>query len=472
MLRKKIIQSFTVLSVVYAMTGCMVGPNYQQPSVSMPVQFKANTLAGWKVAQPSDGVARGEWWEIYQDPILNQLEQQVVVSNQNVAQYVAKYQQALRLISVSNSSLFPTISATSSASRAEKSATTGSNRISDSYAGSVGAAWEMDLWGKLRRQVDENKASAEASQADLANATLSAQSTLAQSYFSLRVMDQRIDLYSDTIKVYTKYCQILATKYQEGMVAKSDLTQAQQSLYTAQASKEDLLWQRAQYEHAIAVLVGKAPADFDLAKQSVSLIVPKIPNTLPSELLERRPDVAAAERRVAAANEAIGIAIAGYFPSLSLSSSVGTSSSHFSQLFSAATALWSLGASASQTLFDFGANKAKVASSRAAYDATVANYRQTVLDAMQSVEDHLAKSTHVSNQLQAQKNALSAATESARIYRNQYDEGLIDYSNVATTEATRLNNQQSILQTQSVQLQNSVALIVALGGNWHTPGAN
>ncbi|MBF7686935.1 efflux transporter outer membrane subunit [Acinetobacter rathckeae] len=466
MLKNKIVQSLCVLLPVYALTGCMVGPTYQAPQVSMPVQYKS--LAGWKVAEPKDTVARGAWWEVYQDPILNQLEQQVQLSNQNVAQYVAKYQQAMALVSSSKSSLLPSVTATPTATRAQKTSSSSSDRVSNSYAASVGASWELDLWGKLRRQVDENKASAVASEADLANATLSIQSSLAQSYFALRILDQRIDLYAHTITIYEKYCRVLEAKYKEGMIAKSDLTQAQQSLYSAQASKEDLTWQRAQYEHAIAVFVGKAPAEFDLAKQvSLKLYVPNVPNTLPSELLERRPDIAAAERRVAAANEAIGIAIAGYFPSLSLSGSLGSSSSHFSQLFSASTAIWSLGASASQTLLDFGANKAKVASSRAAYDETVASYRQTVLDAMQTVEDSLVKSGSLQLQLQAQQKALQAATESARIYRNQYDEGMIDYANVATTEATRLSSQQSILQTQSTQLQNSVALIVALGGGWH-----
>ncbi|SDC05993.1 efflux transporter outer membrane subunit [Acinetobacter boissieri] len=468
MLKNKIIQSLCVLFPIYALTGCMVGPIYQTPKMTMPTQFKA--LAGWKVAEPKDTEARGAWWEVYQDPILNQLEQQVQISNQNVAQYVAKYQQAAALVSSSRSGLFPTVTATPSVTRAEKaSSSSSSDRVSNSYTASIGASWELDLWGKLRRQVDENKASAVASQADLANATLSAQSTLAQSYFALRILDQRIDLYDYTISIYEKYCRILAEKYKEGIIAKSDLTQAEQSLYSAQASKQDLSWQRAQYEHAIAVLIGKAPATFDLAKQvHLKLYVPEVPHTVPSELLERRPDIAASERRVAAANEAIGIAIAGYFPSLSLSSSMGSSSSHFSQLFSASTAIWSLGASASQTLFDFGANKAKVVSSRAAYDETVASYKQTVLDAMQAVEDSLVKSSSLKLQLQAQQKALQASTESARIYRNQYDEGLIDYANVATTEATRLTSQQSILQTQSTQLQNSVALIVALGGGWHT----
>lgn len=468
MLNKSVIQSLLV--VVPILTGCTVGPNYQRPTVVSTVQYKE--MAGWKVATPSDDLERGQWWKIYQDPLLNQLQEQVIISNQNVAQYVAKYQQAAALVGSSNASLYPSLTLTPNATRTAKNSSTNSiehSTIDNAYATNLGLSWEIDLWGKLRRQVQENKASMQASVADLANATLSAQSTLAQSYFALRILDQRIDLYENTIKIYTKYCNVLDAKYKEGIIAKSDLTQAQQSLHSAEASKADLTWQRAQYEHAIAVLIGKAPAEFSLKKQvQQPLYIPNIPVGIPSQLLERRADIAAAERRVAAANEAIGIAIAGYFPSLTLSGSTGTSTEHFSQLFSASTLIWSLGASATQTVWDFGRNKANVQSARAAYNETVASYRQTVLDAMQAVEDGLSKSENLKIEMIAQQKALAAATETVRIYHNQYEEGMIDYLNVATTEATRLNSQQSVLQLQSTQLQNSVALIVALGGGWHT----
>lgn len=468
MLNNKTIQSLLVILPV--LTGCTVGPNYQRPAVSNVVQYKE--MAGWKVATPNDDIDRGHWWKIYQDPLLNQLEEQVVISNQNVAQYIAKYQQAAALVGSSNATLYPSFTLTPSATRTAKNSSTNSietTTIDNAYATNLGLSWEIDVWGKLRRQVQENKASMQASVADLANATLSAQSTLAQSYFALRVLDQRIELYERTITIYTKYCNVLDAKYKEGIIAKSDLTQAQQSLHSAEASKADLVWQRAQYEHAIAVLVGKAPAEFSLAKQThTPLYVPDVPVGVPSQLLERRADIAAAERRVAAANEAIGIAIAGYFPSLTLSGSAGSSTEHFSTLFSASTLIWSLGASATQTVWDFGRNKANVQSARAAYNETVASYRQTVLDAMQAVEDGLSKSANLKTEMIAQQKALAAATETVRIYQNQYEEGMIDYLNVATTEATRLNSQQSVLQLQSTQLQNSVTLIVALGGRWHS----
>lgn len=445
-------------------SGCSVGPNYKKPEISMPVTYK-EAAQGWKVAQPQDQQSRGAWWEIYQDPILNNLQQQVVVSNQNVAQYVAKYEQAAALVSQAKAERAPTVSATGSGTRSAQSQAKPSN----SYSAEASLSWELDLWGKLKRTVNENKASAQASAADLANATLSAQTTLAQDYFALRVLDKRIALYDKTIDTYTRYRKVLAAKYKEGVIAKSDLTQAESSLYSAKSSREDLVWQRAQYEHAIAMLIGKMPAQFDLPVSQAAL--PKIPNvplTLPSRLLERRPDIASAERSLAAANEEIGIAIAGYFPDITLSGSGGYSASGLSNLISAQNLLWSLGASATQTVFDFGAKKAKVKQARAAYDESVANYKQTVLEAMQNIEDYLAEGTSLGKEVQHTSQSLAAATETARIMRNQYNEGMIDYTDVASTEATRLSSEQSLLQLQSTQLQNSVALITALGGGWQS----
>ncbi|WP_111893071.1 efflux transporter outer membrane subunit [Acinetobacter sp. MB5] len=445
-------------------SGCTVGPNYKKPEISMPVTYK-EAAQGWKVAQPQDQQSRGAWWEIYQDPILNNLQQQVVVSNQNVAQYVAKYEQAAALVSQAKAERAPTVSATGSGTRSAQSQAKPSN----SYTAEASLSWELDLWGKLKRTVREDKASAQASAADLANATLSAQTTLAQDYFALRVLDKRIALYDKTIDTYTRYRKVLAAKYKEGVIAKSDLTQAESSLYSAKSSREDLVWQRAQYEHAIAMLIGKMPAQFDLPVSQAALPkTPNVPLTLPSRLLERRPDIASAERSLAAANEEIGIAIAGYFPDITLSGSGGYSASGLSNLISAQNLLWSLGASATQTVFDFGANKAKVKQARAAYDESVANYKQTVLEAMQNIEDYLAEGTSLGKEVQHTSQSLAAATETARIMRNQYNAGMIDYTDVASTEATRLSSEQSLLQLQSTQLQNSVALITALGGGWQS----
>ncbi|MFT4021141.1 MAG: efflux transporter outer membrane subunit [Acinetobacter sp.] len=449
-------------------TGCMVGPNYQKPNISMPIAFKE--AQGWKQAEPKDQISRGAWWEIYQDSTLNQLEQQVVLSNQNIAQYVAKYEQAAALVSQSQAERMPSVDATGSATRTGSAKSSSStNRVSNSLSAQASVSWELDLWGKLRRTVQENKASAQASIADLADATLSAQSTLAQDYFALRILDKRIALYDQTIQTYERYRKVIAAKYAEGIVGKADLTQAEQSLYSAQSSREDLIWQRAQYEHAIAILIGKAPAEFSLARNANAIPnVPAIPLELPSRLLERRPDIASAERSVAAANEAIGIAVAGYFPDLTLSGSGGYSSSSWSKLFNVHNLAWSLGASATQTIFDFGANKAAVKQSQAAYNEKVAAYKQTVLEAMQDVEDYLAKANGLAKEMSSTQKELAAAKETARIKRNQYNEGMIDYTDVASTEATWLSSEQSLLQLQSTQLQNSVQLIVGLGGGWES----
>ena len=246
-------------------SGCSVGPNYQKPNISMPIQYKE--AQGWKIAEPQDQKLRGAWWEMYQDTTLNALEQQVVLSNQNIAQYVAKYEQAAALVSQSRANQLPSVDATGGATRSA----TGSTSPSNSFTTKATLSWELDLWGKLKRTVAENKASAQASAADLANATLSAQTTLAQDYFALRVLDKRIALYNQTIDTYGRYRKVLAAKYKEGVIAKSDLTQAEQSLYSAQSSREDLVWQRAQYEHAIAILIGKMPAEFNLPVSQAAL---------------------------------------------------------------------------------------------------------------------------------------------------------------------------------------------------------
>ncbi|MEB3752860.1 efflux transporter outer membrane subunit [Acinetobacter sp. MD2(2019)] len=461
MLKNKL--SLALCGLLPLFSGCTVGPNYQPPQISTPVQYKE--AQGWKLANPQDQNLRGEWWQMYQDNTLNALVEQVVLSNQNVAQYTAKYEQAAALVNQAKSGQMPSVSVSTNASRAQS----GNSSPNNDFSAKANLSWELDLWGKLKRSTAENKASAQASAADLANATLSAQTTLVQNYFALRVLDKRIALYDQTIATYQRYHKVLSAKYKEGIIAKSDLTQAEQSLYSAQASREDLVWQRAQYEHAIAMLIGKMPAEFNLPiHQGTLASIPNIPLTLPSRLLERRADIASAERNLAAANEAIGIAVAGYFPDISLSSAGGYSGNRFANLISAQNLVWSLGASATQSIFDFGANKAKVKQSQAAYNAAVARYKQTILEAMQGIEDDLAKANSLAKELVHTQHALAAASETARIKRNQYNEGMIDYTYVASSEATRLSNEQNLLQLQSAQLQNSVALVNALGGGWDT----
>ncbi|HEY0297065.1 MAG TPA: efflux transporter outer membrane subunit [Bordetella sp.] len=466
-------------ALALALAGCAVGPDYRRPAVDMPAAFKE--AAGWKAAAPRDDLPRHAWWTVYSDPTLDGLMAQVEISNQNVAQYTAKYAQARALADQARASLFPSLTGSAAATRsadgsdgtsAGTSSARSASRVANSVSASLGLSWELDLWGKLRRTREENQASAQASAADLANATLSAQSSLAQDYFSLRILDERINLYEQTIQAYEKYLRIIENKYADGQVSSSDVAQARNQLESARASVQDLAWQRAQYEHAIAILAGRAPAAFGLPRAiGAALRVPDIPVGLASALLERRPDIASSERAVAAANAAIGVATAAYFPDLTLSASGGFQGSSASKLFTVPSRFWSIGPSFGQTLFDFGATRAQVAQARAGYDAAVASYRQTVLTALGEVEDYLVKLRTLDGELVSQQRATAAAIESARVTRDQYEEGMIDYLDVATTQATSLNAQQSLWELQGAQLATSVQLIAALGGGWRQDGA-
>ncbi|MDE1168900.1 MAG: efflux transporter outer membrane subunit [Pseudomonas sp.] len=446
---------------VSLVSGCMVGPDYQKPSAPMSAQFKE--AAGWKAAAPRDDQPKGPWWELYQDAPLNALVAQVQISNQNVAFYQAQYLQALALVRQSRADLLPVVSGSLDSTRS-KAATSGSssNSISNSNTATLSASWELDLWGKLRRTVEQDRASAQASQAQLASATLSAQSSLAQDYFQLRVLDQRIELYRQTVQAYEGYLRVIQNKYDEKISSRADLAQAKALLESARASALDLQWQRAQYEHAIALLIGKPPADFALAAdKNWGVKIPNIPTGLPSQLLERRPDIAVAERDMAAANAAVGVATAAYYPDLTISASGG-----WSDLFSVPARFWSVGPSLAGTIFDFGATKAGVDQARAAYDATVATYRQSVLTGLGEVEDYLVELRTLEPEIQAQGRAATAAKDSAEVTLNQYQEGVIDYLDVATTQATSLSQQQSLLSLTGTQLVTSVQLIAALGGGW------
>lgn len=460
--------AFTPLFLALVLSGCAVGPDYQRPApTSVPLQYKE--AKGWQQAKPQDQANKGEWWAVYHDATLSSLLSQVSISNQNVAQYEAQYRQAKALAAESRSDLFPTLSGTGSGTRSgSKASSSGSSQrtVSNSFSAEASASWELDLWGKLRRTLEENKASAQASQAELANITLSAQSELAQDYFQLRIMDQQIALYQQSVQAYERYLQVINNKYQAGAESRSTLAQAQLQLESARASALDYVWQRAQLEHAIALLIGKTPAEFSLAAAPLSATMPAIPHALPSELLQRRPDIAYAERNVAAANAAVGVAIAGYYPDLTLSASGGFTSSALHNLISLPNRVWSLGPELSGTLLDFGATSAKVEQARAAYDASVASYRQAVLQGFTEVENYLVQLNTLQDELAAQQRAATAAQDSARVTRNQYEAGMIDYLDVATTENASLSQQQSLLSLQSTQWVASVELIAALGGGW------
>ncbi|WPO98307.1 efflux transporter outer membrane subunit [Pseudomonas sp. HR96] len=500
------------LATLVVLGGCMVGPDYQRPTAPISTQFKE--AAGWKAASPQDELPKGPWWELYQDPQLNALVSQVQLNNQNVAQYAALYRQALGLVDQSQAGLFPTLTATGDSTRSGSGsgssstsvitggsgittgtstgtatgsttgATTttgtttttstgnsgGGSSVSKSVSASLKLSWEADIWGKLRRTVEEDRASAQASAADLANATLSAQSSLAQDYFQLRILDQRIALYEQTITGYQRYLQIIQNKYDEQISSRADLATGKTQLLSAQASLLDLRWQRAQYEHAIALLMGKAPADFSLAADhDWTYHVPQVPLGIPSRLLERRPDIASAERAMASANAAVGVATAAYYPDLTLSASGGYQNSSFGNLFSLPNHFWSIGPSLSGTLLDFGATRAGVDQARANYDAKVAAYRQTVLTGLGEVEDYLVELRTLEPELVARRNSAQSAEDSASVSRDQYEAGVIDYLDVATTQATSLSERQTLLSLVGTQLVTSVQLQAALGGSWSAP---
>lgn len=456
------------LVLMLLLSGCTVGPDYQRPAMAMPVHYKE--AKGWQPATPLDQQNKGEWWAVYHDATLSGLLSQVSISNQNVANYAAQYRQAQALASESRAALFPSLGYDSSVTRSGSHATTGSSRTtSSSHQAELSASWELDLWGKLRRTLEENRASAAASAAELANITLSAQSELAQDYFQLRFMDQKIALYQQSVEAYQRYLKVITNQYQAGTASLATQAQAQMQLESASASAQDYQWQRAQMEHAIALLVGKAPADFSLPAAPLQATLPAIPASLPGQLLQRRPDIAYAERNMAAANAAVGVAVAGYYPDITLSASGGVSSSVLHSLFALPNRVWSLGPALSGTLLDFGATSAQVDQARASWDASVASYRQTVLEALQEVEDQLVELNTLQGEIAAQQRAAVAAQTSARVTRNQYEAGMIDYLDVATTENSSLSEQQSLLTLQSTRWVSSVALIAALGGGWQAP---
>jgi len=447
------------LALALLVSACAVGPDYQRPSAPLSLTFKE--AKGWTAATPKDSQTKGDWWSVYQDPELSSLLSQVQISNQNVAQYAAQYRQAQALVSEARAGLYPSVNATVGSTRSGTA-----QAITKKQSAELSASWELDLWGKLRRTEEQDKASAQASKAELANATLSAQSELAQDYFQVRVMDEQIALYNRSIAAYERYLTIIQNQYQGGNTSRATLAQAQTQLESTRASALQIQWQRAQLEHAIAVLMGKPPAQFTLTAREVKFTLPAIPPGLPSQLLQRRPDIAYAERNMAAANAAVGVATAAYYPDLTLSASGGFASNAFHDLFSLPNRVWSLGPELSQTVLDFGATRSRVAQAEAAYDAQVAAYRQSVLGALQEVEDYLVELNTLDAQTLAQQRAADAAKESARVTYNQYQAGMIDYLDVATTENTSLSQQQNVLSLLSTQMVTSVKLIAALGGGW------
>ncbi|WP_294239420.1 efflux transporter outer membrane subunit [uncultured Sphingomonas sp.] len=465
-----------------ALAGCSMAPDYRPPTtVAIPASFKE--APGWAPATPSDAVARGEWWSLFGDPVLDGLERRVSVTNQNVAAARAAYQAARALVIVQRSSLFPTITGSASGQHSGSfsggQATgigtgtgTGVNSVTNAgsrFALSIGESWEPDLWGRLGNAVSQAKANAQASAGDLANATLSAQGELATDYIELRGIDAQRVLLDTVIKDYSRALTITTNQYKAGTVAHSNVYQAQATLSSAVAQRQTLDQQRATLEHAIAVLVGENPSSFAVASTNWAPSVPTVPGIVPATLLQRRPDIASAERKVAAANANIGIQRAAYFPQVTLSGSQNTSGTAVRQLFSAATSLWSFGLSGLMTLLDFGARHGQLLQARAQYDEAVANYRQTVLTAFQQVEDDLAGTRVLANVTQSRATAATAATEAERIINNQYLSGTVDYSQVIVAQTNSLTARQNQIQAVVNQQTAAIALMQAIGGGW-SPG--
>jgi NodT family efflux transporter outer membrane factor (OMF) lipoprotein len=445
-------------------------------------------LDGWKIAHPRDGLPRGTWWEIFDDPHLNALEARVSISNQNLAVAEAQYREARALVREARASYFPTvtlglgytrsrqsttIAGSSSGTSAGSATSIGTSGSSGSSAGAssdfqVGPdfSWELDVWGRIRRTVESNRSSAQASAGDLEAARLSFQAELAQDYFQLRTLDAQKQLLDETVSAFEKFLRLTQDRYASGVASQVDMVQAQTQLKTTQAQAIDVGVQRAQLEHAIALLMGQAPSSFSLPAAPLAATPPAIPVGVPSELLERRPDIAAAERRVAAANAQIGVAVAVFYPTITLNASSGFESSSLAQWFTAASHFWSVGPGISQTLFDGGLRHAQTDAARAAYDATVATYRQTVLAAFQGVEDNLAALRILEEESGVQDEAVKAAQKSVDLTTNQYKAGTVSYLNVITVQTIALTDEITAIQIRGRRMAAAVLLVQALGGGW------
>ena len=446
-----------------AATACSVGPNYHRPSAPVPIAYKENQ--GWKVATPNDTINRGAWWSIFRDPILDSLERQVEVSNQNIKQAEAAFAQAKAIVHEQQSSFFPSVSVTPQVQRQKSGGGLNSEAIT-SYSLEGTATWEPDIWGKIRRTVESSVASAQVSAAQLAAAKLSAQAQLATDYFQLRYADALKQLLVDTVAGYERSLKITQNQYTVGTAARSDVINAQAQLLAAQSAEINVGVQRGQDEHAIALLIGKTPADVSIPPAPLAERVPIVPTTVPSALLERRPDIAEAERQMKEENALIGMQVAAYFPTINLSAVFGYAGNPGTALFSTSSEVWTLMASASQSILTGGQRSAAVVAARAAYDQSVANYREVVLAAFQNVEDELVALRVLGEQIGVQREAVQKAQQAVQISLNEYQAGTVAYTTVITAQVTLLNDQETALQVQEQRMVASVALVQALGGGW------
>jgi NodT family efflux transporter outer membrane factor (OMF) lipoprotein len=507
-----------LMAGVLSLSGCALGPDYVRPATPTPTAFKegansdanaqdqasrktatavAATGPAWRLAQPNDTAARGKWWEVFGDPQLNALQEQVVISNQNIAQYVALFNQARAQLDSATAAEYPNLSLSASERRSGPSSsannallgtttnttgttgttgTTSTTRSGKSYSAALGASWEIDLWGSLRRNAESKEASALASDADLANALLSAQTDLANNYFKLRLIDSQKELLRQTLEAYQKSIDLTRNRYAGGVAARADVVQAETQYKSTLVQAIDLDVQRTQYEHAIALDLGKPASDFKIDPAPLNVDKPNLPNIpsagLPSELLERRPDIAGAERRMIAANASIGVAKAAFFPSLSLSASDGYTSSSLANWISAPNRIWSFGPALALSVFDAGAQRAALRQAQAGYDASVATYRQTVLNGFKEVEDYLAQMRIYELEADAQYDALQSAREALALTINQYKAGTVSYLNVISAQATAFSAERNVATLLGDRINASILLIKALGGGWNTTELN
>ena len=473
----------TIALALLPLAGCMVGPNYRRPAAAVAPAFKESPPAsfaeqdGWKPGQPSDAKLKGDWWTMFGDQQVNALEIQVDTANQTLKSAEANFRAARAQIGYSRSFEAPTIGVGASAGTVRDSAnqpyfvSTLANNGEGDFTLPVDLNYEIDLWGRIRRGVTSAREQAQASDADLENVRLSLHAELAMDYFGLRDADAQIKLLDDTVKAYQQALQLTEDRFDGGAAPQSDVAQARTQLEQAQVQRTDLEVQRTQFEHAIAVLIGKPPAALTLAPDPLNLqppALPVIPGTVPATLLERRPDIAGDERRMASANEQIGIAQASYYPTLSLSGSAGFTGTSALNWFNWPSRFWAAGPSFSETLFDAGRRRATKEITEAQYDSTVANYRQTVLTAFQQVEDNLAALRVLDTEAQQQHEATASAEQSLSLFETRYEGGVDTYLQVVTWQTAALNNERNDLDIMQRRLDASVLLIKALGGGWDT----
>ena len=479
-----LMRSGAAMTFLLILAACTVGPEYQRPLAAVPAAYKeatnrpsASKEPGWQVARPADWVDRGQWWSVFRDPVLDGLERQIDISNQNIAAAEAAFRQAEAIVAQARAGFFPIAQINASAQRSRGGGGGGGGSAGAGRGGGGGgianffsiagsASWIPDLWGKVRRTVEGDVASAQASAGAVASARLAAQGQLASDYLQLRVADELKRLLDAAAKAYGESLRISQNQYNAGIASAADVAQARTQLQSTEAQAIAVGVLRAQLEHAIAVLIGKPPAEVTIAPAATVPGLPGIPAELPSTLLERRPDIAAAERRMAAANAQIGVAEAAFFPAVTLSGNAGSAAATIGKLLSASSLVWSFGGALAETIFDAGARHAQVAQARAQLDAAVAEYRQTVLSGFQQVEDQLAAQRILADQAAAQDVAVGSSREAERIITNQYKAGTVAYTNVVVAQTAALSNAEAALNVRQSRLLAAVALIQALGGGW------